>query len=512
MNKRNYRPLLVGLLLLACSGLAPGESRGQESALPHWNLAVVVEGSDAMHRPWRGSTRAQEVQKTLPLELRTLPFRVTAAVWQASGQRAVKLVPPRSGAHLKALVLDIPPARQRAGLAAGLESALAWLHRVGGGSLLLLTSGQGLTRKQVEGLPLGKGPVFGHVLALAPGSGSEPLEHLALRGGGGYFEASGPQRLGPMLHQAVRTALSPARLLILAHNVQNQPLDIIYGLQRDRQMVKRRLGRSGRPTQVLPGGYELDWPAHTSLGPAPIPRRVQVGRRGVTRLWAGGKGKLEIQAQDKDGAPLIWTVKVVSRRKGEVVVPPAKLPLKKDLPAGLYLIRFFQPPQSWIVELGAGATLKLVTGPPASLRFNITGPGGDIRLPYSVSALGGVKRRATGYTGSWLKLLPGRYQIQVQTVPPLAREVALKPGQKVSVDLPSLGEILVTPAKAGEPLRFEVLDLKGQVLASGISGQALPLFPGRYRIRLQVSGSRLHREVEVRAGLTSTVSPSDSPR
>ncbi|MGD9124175.1 MAG: hypothetical protein PVG60_03725 [Desulfarculaceae bacterium] len=511
MNKRYYRLVLVGMLLI-CLGLAPAEARAQESTLPHWNLAVVVEGSDAMHRPWRGSTRALEVQKALPLELRTLPFRVTAAVWQASGQRAVKLVPPRSGAHLKALVLDIPPARQKADLAAGIESALAWLRRVGGGSLLLLTSGQGLSRKQVEGLPLGKGSVFSHVLALAPGSGTGPLEHLALRGCGGYFEASGPQRLGPMLHQAVRTALSPARLLILAHNAQNQPLNIIYGLQRNRQMVKRRLARSGRPAQVLAGGYELDWPAHTGLGPAPIPKRAQVGRRGVTRLWAGGKGKLEIQAQDKDGAPLTWTVKVVSRREGEVVVPPAKLPLKRELPAGLYLIRFFQPPQSWIVELGAGANLKLVTGPPASLRFNITGPGGDVRLPYSVSALGGIKRRATGYTNSWLKLLPGRYQIQVQTVPPLAREVALKPGQKVSVDLPPLGEVLVMPAKVGEPLRFEVLDLKGRILASGISGQALPLFPGSYRLRLQVSGSRLHHEVEVRAGQTSIIPTPDRPR
>jgi hypothetical protein len=498
--------VLLLLTLAAFLGGWPGQARGAE-ALPvaPWHLAVVVDCSEDMALPWLGGTRLERVEAALQIELLSLPLRVRAGVWVVGGGpgQVRELFSPRPSLDFRETNLVLPRLGGQADLAAGLKPALAWLKDNRPGCLVLVSGGGARLAAAVAP----EAPdLFCHTLALAPDDAAQKsLQGQALQGGGAYFRVDKADQTAVLLHRAVLMALSPATLLVLAHDQDNHALPLVYGLGRRDQLDLDRHGISARPCQMLPGVYQISWPADKAIGPAKPPTMVSVAVSGQTRLWAGGTGRLGIKALDPQGQELPWVATVTNLDTGKVEVPDKRTPYEAVLPAGVYRVKVIRPPLAWTVELGAGKQLELITGPQGSLNLKLSGPSGPWRVPYSLEDQLGLRPAGTGYTGSAMQLLPGRYRAQAQVVPPWSQEFSLAPGQNLTLDLPQVGGLLVRRDKAGLSQAYQVLDLAQRPLATGISDRPLPVQPGRYLLQLPNQAEFL--PVEVSAGQLTALDP-----
>ena len=503
---RRWPPALLLVALAALLGGWPAPARGAEAlANAPWHLAVVVDCSADMTEPWLGGTRLDILEPALQSELLSLPLRVRAGLWVVGGGpgQAREFLSPRPALDFRETNLVLPRLGGGADLAAGIKLATAWLKDHRPGTLLLL----GGTGRLEGGWPLGDAEdIFGQVLALAPAEAAQKsLQEFALQAGGAYFRVAKADQASPLLHRAVLMGLSPASLLVLAHDAENRPLSLVYGLGRRDQLDLERRGQSGRPCQLLPGVYQVSWPAGSALGPAKPPPMVSVAVSGQTRLWAGGTGRLAVKALDPQGRELPWVASVANLDTGKVEMPEKRTPYQAVLPAGVYRVKVLRPPLTWTVELGAGKQVELVTGPQGSLNLKLNGPSGPWRVPFNLEDKLGLKPAGTGYTGSAMPLLPGRYHLQAQVVPVWGREFSLAPGQKLILEMPLLGGILVRRDKAGLSQPYQVLDLKERPLGAGISDRPLPVQPGRYLLRFSNQAAVL--PVEVIAGQMTALDP-----
>ncbi|MBI5524618.1 MAG: VWA domain-containing protein [Desulfarculus sp.] len=504
------RSRLAALLLLLAwvAGAWPGPAQAGEA--PPWRLALVVDCSQGMTQPWLGSTRLETLEPALQSELLSLPLRVRAGVWLVGGGpgQAREFLAPRPAAEFKDLNLVMPRLEGAADLAAGIKLAMAWLRGQGPGALVVISgAGSRLPTAALATAAGGPGP-FCHVLALGPEDASQKdLQELALQGGGSYFRATKADQAAPLLRGAVLTALSPASLLVLAHDRENRPLSITYGLARRDLLALEPRGVSGRPCQLLPGVYQMAWPS--GPGPATPPAKVSVAVGGQTRLWAGGTGGLKVKALDPQGQELPWVASVANLETGKVEVPEKRTPYEATLPAGVYRVKVQRPPLTWTLELGAGKQVELVTGPQGSLTLTLNGPSGPWRVPFHLEDRLGLRPAGTGYTNSPMPLLPGQYRLRAEVVPPWQHEFTLAPGQELSLAMPLLGGILLRRDKTGQGQPFQVLDSQGQPLSAGVSDRPLPAQPGNYRLHLPQQGATL--EVEVQAGQITALDPPKGP-
>lgn len=500
-------------LALLCLAAWPGAASASD-ALPTqtWNLALVVDCSQEMAAPWLGASRLAVLEPALQTELASLPLRARAGLWVVGGGpgQARALAAPRPAVEFKGYTLVLPRLGGTPDLAQGLAQAAAWLKEAGPGVLLVISGGQArLAGPAVASLPLGWADLYAHALALGPDQADqEQLAALALAGGGGLFVVGQTDQIGPLLHRAVALGLSPSRLLVLAHDTQNHVLNLTFGLERRDQLALGRQGRSGHPLQLLPGVYQLAWPPGHGLGPAPSPSSVSIPAMGEAKLWAGGTGHLAVKALDPQGQELPWMASVANLETGKVELSERRLPLAAQLPAGLYRVRTIRPPLAWTVEVGAGSQVHLVAGPPGRLEARLKGPLGPWRLPFNLEDRQSLHPAGVGYTNSPMGLLPGSYRLEAQVVPPLAQDFALTPGQQLTLDLPVVGSILVRRDKSGQGLAYQVLDLGGRYLGSGMAGRPLAAQPGRYLI--VIPDGQKPRELTVKAGEVSALEPSPS--
>jgi hypothetical protein len=205
------------------------------------------------------------------------------------------------------------------------------------------------------------------------------------------------------------------------------------------------------------------------------------------------------------GEILPWAVSVANLETGKVEASEKRTPHEMELPAGFYRVKITHPPLAWTVEVGAGQEVRLATGPHGRLTVRLNGPLGAVRAPYALEDLLGMRPAGTGYTNQPLQLLPGRYRLSVQVVPPLVREVAIDPGGQESLELPLVGAILLRRPASGAVLPFELLDAQGLTVATGASDRPVYTQPGSYQLRLQPPLPTL--EAEVKAGQMTSLEP-----
>jgi hypothetical protein len=511
--RRRPLALLCLGLLLACAQLAQA---AEPVPREPWNLGIVVDCSPEMIRPWLGTTRLLAAEAALQLELRTLPMRTRVGVWLVGGGpgQVREFIVPAPAAEAKGLQVILPNLAGGADLAAGVASAAAWAAGEGRGegksqgAVLVLAGPSGLKPGLAASLAVGGAGPFAHALIIGPepgGQGEAGLEELALKGGGALFVAGQASQVSPLMHRAALLAHATSRLLVLAHDAANQPLPAVFGLERHDQLAMRRQGRAGQEAQVLPGVYQLAWAAAERLGPGPRPAKVNVAPGGVTRLWVGGLGRLAVQALGPQGEILPWLMSVANLETGKVEASEKRTPYEMDLPSGYYRVKITNPPLAWTVEVGAGQEVKLATGPHGRLTARLAGPLGPVRAVYSLEDLLGMRPAGTGYTNQALQLLPGRYRLTVQVVPPLVREVQIGPGRQETLDLPLVGAVLLRRPASGAVLPFDLLDAQGLVAATGVSDRPIFTQPGAYRLRLQAPLPTL--EAEVKAGQMTSLEP-----
>jgi hypothetical protein len=469
---------------------------------------VVVEAGPVLEQPWLETTRRQALERMLTIELRSLPLRVQAGVWltEASGPR--RLIPPASALALKDRRVRLPHGLSQSPSAAArlaaCAAALEWLRTQGGGSLVYVATAPfaGPSSRDLSRLPWGGGEVFAHALALDLAAGESWLRELVRLGGGALFRARRPARLGGVLHRAVKTALASARLLIQAFAPDNRPLRLAYRLERSGALYALRPGVTGRAQQLLPGVYGLVWTGRKPVGPAPA--KVTVSPGTLTRLLVGGRGRVTVLSQDREGRPLAWRMRVARSWDGKVLLKDRRTPFTLSLPSGLYLIKALNHPLAWPVLVEAGAELRLVVGPWASLTVGLKGPRGAVRVPYRLTDLWSGRPAGVGYTNQVLRLRPGRYRLEVEVVPALRREVELAPGREVRIVLPEVGGLLVRRRPEGGRRWYELLDARGRSLGRLRPGQVFLLRPGRYGLR-PAGSSAPGRVVVVSAGRVTSL-------
>lgn len=473
--------LLSGLLLwflvwASCPALASGPMGDP------WSLAFVVEDSAAMNQAWLESSPRETAEKALTLELRTLPLRISAALWLARSDGPKALIPPSTSLELKEIDLKLPqPGAARANLLPAIARAAQWLQKRGGGSIIVIAASDRPFGSPLPA-PLKMNNIFCHVVALAPKTQAGSLAKLALAGGGSYFVAAKPSRVLTMLHRAVKTAFTPARLLIKSHNQANHPVKLPYGLKRRGQLATKCQGVTGRVQQCLPGIYDLVWPPAAPTGPAPPPEKVRVAPAGLSEVQVGGRAKIKVTALDKEGREPGWKMRVARLSDGLVLESERRTPFELNLFAGTYLIRSLQQPLAWTVDLRAGQDEKIVVGPVGSLRVSLMGPHGNLRALYTLRDILARRPAATGYTNQVLRLKSGNYDLNLEVPPGLAKKVTITPGRETKLELPAAGGLMVSRGRPGQ--KVEVLDQQGKVVDTGLAGRWLPLLPGKYMVRL----------------------------
>lgn len=469
--------LMVWLLIWAWVPAGEAGPVGQP-----WSLAFVVEHSVDMTRPWMESQRRKAVEKALNLELRTLPLRISAGALLAGSDGVKTLVHPSTSLELKEIDLKLPqPTTSRADLGPAIEIAARWLQKRGGGSLIVIAANGSLAKSQLPSI-LNADKIFVHVLALDPQDKGLALAQLALAGGGSYYMASQPGRVLTLLHRAVLTSLTPARLVIKAHNQTNQPLKLTYGLKRRDALSTDRQGLTGRVQQCLPGVYTLAWPKSAPTGPASPPPKIRVAPTGLSEVAVGGQAKLLVAALDKDGGELGWKMRVARLSDGLVLESSMRTPFELNLFAGSYLVKSLEQPLAWTVDLQAGQDQKILVGPVGSLSVKLKGPKGALRASYILQDLVAHRPGGTGYTNQLLRLKSGRYRLDLDVPPGLSKEVTISPAAKSEIVLPAAGGIIVSQGRTGQ--RVEVLDQAGRVVDTGLVNRVLPLLAGKYLVRL----------------------------
>lgn len=473
---------IAWLLIWAC---VPAQAAGTYSE--PWSIAFVVEHSVDMTRPWLESQRKKAVEKALNLELRTLPLRVSAGAWLAASDGVKPLVQPSTSLELKEIGLKLPmPTTSGAALAPAVEKAAQWLKGRGGGSIIVIAANGRQAIDPPSSISKADN-IFVHVLALEPKPQSAALAQLALAGGGSYFIAKEPSRVLTLLHRVVLTSLSPARLMIEAHDQSNRPLKLTYGLERSDALSKYHKGLTGRVQQCLPGIYNLDWPKSAPTGPAPPPPKIRVAPTGMSKVAVGGQAKLKVAAQDKEGSELGWKMRVARLSDGLILESSMRTPFELKLFAGSYLIKSLEQPLAWPVELQAGRDQEILVGPVGSLSVKLKGPRGALRARYNLQDLAAHRPGGTGYTNQLLRLKSGRYRLDLEVPPGLSKQITVAPGAKSELVLPAAGGIIVSQGRTGQ--KVEVLDNAGRVVDTGLVNRVLPLLAGKYLVRLaQVKG------------------------
>ena len=479
---------------------SPGLARTKDFVTTPWNLALVVDGSTGLDRPWVRSTPRAALAAALQVELRSLPFRITAGVWQSNQKGAKNLVPPTASAGLKSWDLILPPGEGGPDLAPGAKAALAWLKAAGGGSLLLISAGSGpIPLPPVEAL-YKPGDIYCHALSL--GVERPELGKAALAGGGAYRLTLKPTNLGLFLHRAVKDAISPADLLIKAADAENKPLTAVYHILQRGVRAKPRPAFTGRRAQLDSGGYGLAWPDKKNIGPGEPPAHAEIGLEGSTTLWAGGTADLAIKALGPTKSNRPWRVKISRLRDGKMVSPYRQVPFDLPLPTGRYLVGSMAPAMNWKINLAAGQKLTLGIGLPGGLTATLKGPGGPARVPYEATATTEDRKPYTGYTGYRLRLSPGPYKLKILTIPPLFRDVTIKPRQEHKMKLPPVGKLTIRDPR-GKAMPYMLFDTQKRLLSKGRGGGLLFLQPGSYLVK--ISGLNQFFKVKVAAGMVATL-------
>lgn len=493
-------PAVVLMLALGPAGRAEAAS-----VTTPWNLAVVVDLTGPVDAPWLGATRRRALQSALEMELRTLPLRVTAGVWAAGGNQAAQVIKPRRAVGLKGLDLKLPGLAGPGGLAQALDAAADWTGRYGGGSILLLTGPWPAGAAPALPARFKESGGYLHVFALGVKKDHQRQDRLAVKGGGLLFIADRPADTARLLRRAVSAALSPSFLILLAYDQDNRPLQPAFDLKRRDQAWGLVSGRAHRRMQLPSGVYRLLWPAGPPRSVGKPPAAVTVEDEGLTKVWLGGNGRLAIKGEAAEGGPLDWAIKVSRVDDGRLVKPYGPLPLDLKAPSGRYLITSRKPAHQWSVELAAGGEVKVMVGPPARLDYQLRGPAGPLRVPYAVTDLNADRRVATGYTNAPLRILPGRYRLDLKVFPPVRREISVLPGRKLAILGQPLGVIKIVRGPSTRLMRYWITDGTGRLAAKGVGERMFPLGPGYYRVRFMETKGLV--SLHLKSGQLAVVKP-----
>lgn len=480
------RAILLYVTLLSLLLAAPAYAGSQDQQ----KLAVVVQAGSFMNQPWLESTRGEALLKNLLMYLNTTPAQVDLKIWWVEEHISMfdKQTWPRPRQHEL-----FPGYSGEANPLPAIKEAVAWLKP--GGSLLYIGNQAPSLDDELQQI-WQQQEFFCHVLALAPQE-PEELAALAFAGGGGYFEAPAPNRVGPFTGAALRHAVTDGRLQIITHDGQNQRLNMTVTLERNDILVKSRPVACWRTQQMLPGSYRIIWPQAVELpGPADLPERLSVTGSDAPQLHVGGTGSISVRSLDSQQQEQNWTLAVLDASTGKLWESKRESPFTLKLPVGIYRIYSIAPErQEWRAGLEAGQNLEHAFGPKGSVLVEVPGPGKNWQVPLRLHA-GQHQPALRGQSGVKLQASPGNYLLSLETVPQTLREITLAPGQDMKIEFPAQGAIMARRAGTGAPKNFAILDLDGATLARSAENRQILVQPGKYKLQWDNNPRIVNIEIE----------------
>jgi hypothetical protein len=224
---------------------------------------------------------------------------------------------------------------------------------------------------------------------------------------------------------------------------------------------------------------------------------------GRAEAAAPGMGTLRVEVVGAGGETVPATLRLFTA--DDEPAGTARTGQPRSLPAGDYRVVVPIPPERSVdVTVTPDEETSITLEGYGELEILAHGPLGEpLSLGVTVRTLEG-ELLLSGRTGETLELGAGRYDIEVDSIPPYSyRPVAVEAGERRVEDLRVFGGLFVTGGDGGR-YRLETAD-GDQLIGRHLVGEILVLLAGEYRIE-PVEGSGVPPlPVTVRAGMVSRV-------
>jgi hypothetical protein len=289
--------------------------------------------------------------------------------------------------------------------------------------------------------------------------------------------------------------------------------------------------------QLEPGRYDVrvtalpleDGPLVDMAFPATV-----VSAQQAARLDLGSRGALTIVAEDLDGgANFMAPVRVYA--PGAAEASPAGEPLAQGvantplgLPEGTYDVEVLTKPPVELrsVRIDGGHATERSIARQGAIELSLLDPSGQ-PAPVSWSAQEGERFVLSGMTNDLVRVLPGTYDLTIDTQPSQTRVCTIAPGETYSQDLGQLAGLavvlrglsdeayltqrfaLLDPATADTDLKTGELDhLTGRRVGNGLTGsrQDMHVFAaGTYDLLVETAPYTLLTGIELPPGRVRTI-------
>jgi hypothetical protein len=263
---------------------------------------------------------------------------------------------------------------------------------------------------------------------------------------------------------------------------QRHPLSVRRSGQRDED----RYAATGDSLVLVSGSYQIQVEAGDSL----LRRSVEVRTGRTARVTIGGTGTLIVEAPGLDRPPPDLAVAYGPTASASLHVgEPTRLP------AGSYRLVVHTLPVYVTENVGveAGSTTRVQLPEVGVLGVELASVAGPERgIPAEVYEPQTREVYGTLLSGERRLTMPGTYRLGLATVPPRdIGPVSVHPGEEQIVTRDGLSRIELS-APAAAPVRLEVLDAEGLLLAEGTGRRpSLTVWPGEYRVRVWQGSERL---------------------
>ena len=276
------------------------------------------------------------------------------------------------------------------------------------------------------------------------------------------------------------------RLLVEVLDRENEPLRLPFSVRRVGQREELRFAATGLPLILGSAEYEVRIEAGDSL----LSRRVEVRAGGTARVTIGGTGTLLIEVAGFENPPADLAVAY-----GAATTARLRVGEPTRLPVGSYRLVVHTLPVYVTENVGVGArgVTRIELPEVGVLGVDLYSVAGVERgIPATVYEPLTGEVYGTLLSGERRLIMSGTYRLDLATVPP--RDIGpleVLPGQERIVSRDGLSRIELSAA-AAQPVRLEILDDRGHLLAEGRGLRpSVTVWPGRYTVRIWRGTERL---------------------
>ncbi|MBZ0253472.1 MAG: hypothetical protein K8I02_09045, partial [Candidatus Methylomirabilis sp.] len=344
-----------------------------------------------------------------------------------------------------------------------------------------------------------------HVVGFAlGGAADDQLACIAEATGGSYLKPERGGDLREAFSKAVTVAAESGRLRFEFMGAGGLEPGLLAYVMDPKTSETVTSVKSGGERALSPGKYRISAEAR----PERITTEFTIVEGRTTLVRLGGTGSVGFRLLGPDGKEIDTFAYVQDPKSGDTVGTVEKGKTLEVSP-GVYDLEVQTQPAPILrkgVRVEAGKRTIETVKAVGRLDLDIRGAeGAKVRTHAYITDLSTGDTQGTMNAGHGADLLPGKYRLEIQTIPPIIREsVVVKAGETTHVRVDTIGRLRMDATDAqGRPARVfaYVVDKRTEnTLGVLNSGQDLDLVAGTYRLEIQTSPEQVRETVAVKAG------------